>query len=153
MLIERLDNFAYICRFMKAFFHKTISLAFSTLVLFATMSFTVDMHYCGDALVDFSVFHNKKSCGMEKQQSENNCKNEVQNASCCSDKQIDIEGQDEIKASFDTLSFEQQTFITTFFYTYINLFDRYNTNIVPVRDYKPPLLIRDIQKLHETYLI
>ena len=138
---------------MKAFFHKTVSLAFATLVLFTTMSFTVDMHYCGGALVDFSVFHNAKTCGMEKQPSENDCKNEVQSASCCSDKQIDIEGQDEIKASFDTLSFEQQTFVATFFYTYINLFDRFDTKIFPFRDYKPPLLIRDIQKLHETYLI
>ena len=138
---------------MKAFFHKTISLAFSILVLFTTMSFTVGLHYCGDALVDYSVYHNTKTCGMEKQQSENDCKNEDQDASCCSDKQIDIEGQDEIRTSFDTLSFEQQSFVAVFFDTYINLFDRFNTNIVPFRDYKPPLLIRDIQKLHESYLI
>ena len=138
---------------MKSFFHKTISLALATVVLFTTMSFTVDIHYCGDDLVDFSMFHNAKTCGMEKQKSENDCHNEVQDDSCCSDKQIVVEGQDEIKASFDTLSLEQQTFVATFFYTYINLFDVLDTSIVPFRDYKPPLLIRDIQKLHETYLI
>ena len=138
---------------MNSFFHKSISIALATLVLFTTMSFTVDMHYCGDMMVDFSLVHNAKTCGMEHDQSENDCHNIVQDDSCCTDKQIVVEGQDEIKASFDTLSFEQQTFVATFFYTYINLFDGLDTNIVPFREYKPPLLIRDIQKLHETYLI
>ena len=138
---------------MNTFFHKSISIALATLVLFTTMSFTVDMHYCGDALVDFSVLHNSESCGMDQQQSENDCHNQVQDDSCCSDKQIVVEVQDDLKISFDTLNFEQQVFVATFFYSYINLFDSLDTNIVPSRDYTAPYLIRDIQKLHETYLI
>lgn len=35
-------------------------------VMFTTMSFTVDMHFCGDSLVDFSLFAKAESCGMEK---------------------------------------------------------------------------------------
>ena len=31
------------------------------------MSFTVDMHYCGDTLVDSAIFHKVKTCGMEMQ--------------------------------------------------------------------------------------
>lgn len=138
---------------MKSIFHKSISLALATLVLFTTMSFTVDMHYCGDMLVDYSMFHNAQTCGMEHEQSENDCHSEVSNDSCCTDKQIVVEGQDDIKVSFDTLSFEQQAFVVTFFHTYINLFDDLDTNIVPFRDYAPPLLLRDIHKLHQTYLI
>ena len=34
-------------------------------VLFSTMSFTVDMHYCGDNLVETAIFHKAKGCGME----------------------------------------------------------------------------------------
>ncbi|MCG2417828.1 hypothetical protein K8089_02255 [Aequorivita sp. F47161] len=138
---------------MKSFFHKSISIALATLVLFTTMSFTVDMHYCGDALVDFSVVQNVKTCGMEKSESENNCENTIPDDSCCSDKQVVIEGQDELKLSFDTLSFEQQTFVATFFYSYLNLFEGFDSNIIPFKNYNPPFLIRDIQKLHETYLI
>lgn len=138
---------------MKSFFHKTMSVALATLVLFTTMSFTVDMHYCGDVMVDFSVVHNAETCGMENSESQNDCHNEVPDDSCCSDKQIVIEGQDDIKVTFDTLTFEQQAFVATFFHTYANLFDGLEKNIVPFRDYAPPLLIRDIQKLHETYLI
>lgn len=138
---------------MNSFFHKIVSLAMATLVLFTTMSFTVDMHYCGDMLVDYSMFHNAQTCGMEHEQSEDACHIIVSEDSCCSDKQIVVEGQDDIKASFDTLSFDQQVFVATYFYSYINLFDALDTNIVPFRDYLPPLLLRDIHKLHDTYLI
>lgn len=138
---------------MNSFFHKSLAVALATLVLFTTMSFTVDMHYCGDMMVDVSVVDNATTCGMDHNQSKNACVNEVQDDSCCSDKQLIVKGQDEIKASFDTLTFEQQAFVATYFYSYINLFDGLDEQVVPFRDYKPPLLFRDIQKLHETYLI
>ena len=138
---------------MKSFFHKMLSAVMATLVLFTTMSFTLDMHYCGETLVDFSLAQNAHTCGMEVPQSNNDCETVVPEQSCCSDKQIVVEGQDNLKLSFDKLSFEQQAFVATFFYTYINLFDDLDENIVPFRNYKPPFLIRDIQKLQETYLI
>ncbi len=138
---------------MKSFFHKIASVFLATLVLFTTMSFTVDMHYCGETLVDFSLSQNAHTCGMEAEQPTNDCESSTPEDSCCTDKQVIIEGQDELKLSFDTLNFEQQAFVATFFYTYINLFEGLDTNAIPFGDYKPPLLIRDFQKLHETYLI
>ena len=106
------------------------------------MSFTVDMHYCGDSLVDFALFHNAQTCGMENQSSQKSCEAGFSEKSCCSDAQIVNDGQDDLK-----------TFVATFFYTYINLFDGLDKNIVPFRDYTPPYLVRNVQKLHETYLI
>lgn len=139
---------------MNSFFHKILAFSMAGIVLFTTMSFTVDFHYCGDSLVDFSVLRSAETCGMDKQQSENDCKNEVADKTCCTDKQIVIEGQDDIKkTSFHQLTLEQQIFVASFTYAYINLFDDLDSNIVPFRDYVPPLIIRDIQKIHETYLI
>src|SRR5690554_5240723 len=138
---------------MKSFFHKILSVTMATLVLFTTMSFTVDIHYCGETLVDFSLMQNVQTCGMETEQSSDTCESELQEDSCCTEKQVVIEAQDELKVSFDTLNFEQQAFVATFFYTYINLFEDLDTNVIPFRDYKPPILIRDIQKLHESYLL
>lgn len=138
---------------MNSFFHRSIAVTLATLVFFTTMSFTVDVHFCGDMMVDYAIGHNAAMCGMEHEPSQNTCESEKQDDSCCSDKQIVVEGQDEIKASFDTLSFEQQVFVATFFHSYINLFEGLDTNVVSFWDYKPPLIIRDIQKLHETYLI
>lgn len=137
---------------MKSFLHKTLAICMAILVLFTTMSFTVNMHYCGDSLVDLALFQNAQTCGMEQQQTDH-CSEGISEDPCCTDKQVVIEGQDDLKISFDNLNFEQQVFVATFFYTYIDLFEGLDTNVVPFRDYKPPLLIRDIQKLHESYLL
>ncbi len=123
-------------------------------VMFTTMSFTVDMHYCGDSLVDFSFFTKAETCGMEKAQPAKGCENPTMSKkSCCSDQKIVKEGSDDLKTAFNKLTFEQQTFVATFFYTYINLFEGLDESIVPFKDYSPPFIERDVQILYETYLI
>ena len=122
------------------------------IVLFSTLSFTIDMHYCGNTLVDTAIFKKAKNCGMEMQNSTTKeCSMTKKN--CCSDKQIFVDGQDELKVSFDTLSFEQQQFVVSFIYTYINLFEGFNEEINSFQEYKPPLVVRQLYKLDETYLI
>jgi len=138
---------------VKKIFNKILSVLMASIVLFTTMSFAVDMHYCGDSLVDFSLFHNVKTCGMENQQPQKSCEKGFSEKPCCSDTQITIDGHNELKSSFNNLTFEQQAFVVTFFYTYINLFEGLDENIIPFKDYTPPYLIRDVQELNETYLI
>lgn len=138
---------------MKTTFNKITSIFLATLVMFTTMSFAVNMHYCGDSLIDYSLFQNAHTCGMETEQPTDDCDTTIPEDSCCTDIQIVIEGQDELKLNFDTLNFEQQVFVATFFYSYVNLFEGLDSNVIPFRDYKPPILIWDFQKLHETYLI
>ncbi|WP_027125010.1 HYC_CC_PP family protein [Gelidibacter mesophilus] len=138
---------------MNALIFKILSIKMAGLVLFSTLSFALNMHFCGDTLVDFSLFDNVKTCGMEKQKSTKDCGTELTKSTCCSESQIIMEGQDDLKLSFDTLTFEQQVFVATFYHSYLNLFEVQDENSVPFRDYNPPFVIRDIQKLHETYLI
>ncbi|ADF53703.1 MAG: hypothetical protein CMP12_01750 [Zunongwangia sp.] len=138
---------------MKKVFHKISSVCLALIVLLSTVSFTIDSHYCGDTLVDSSLFGHVETCGMDKQLSRNDCQSEVQDDSCCSDKQLVVEGQDDLKMSFNTLNFEQQVFVVSFVHSYINLFETLDSHIVPFRDYTPPYLVRNVQKLHETYLI
>src|SRR5690606_19121206 len=115
-------------------------------------SFTIDMHYCGDTLVDTAILHKVTTCGMEMDNPlTEGCA--ITKSDCCNDKQVVVDGQDELKISFDTLTFKQQVFVATFIHSYINIFEGQNENVVPFRYYYPPFLIRDIQKLHETYLI
>lgn len=121
-------------------------------VLLSTMSFTLDMHYCGDTLVDIAVFKKAETCGMEMQKSiSENCS--IKRKNCCSDKQFLIDGQDELKQSNSILSFDQYISITSFIYSYINLFEDVEEDKTLYRNYKPPLVVRDIYKLDETYLI
>jgi hypothetical protein len=137
---------------MKKIFHKIMSFTMALLVLFTTMSFTLDMHYCGNTLVETAIFHKAKGCGMEMQKpSTKSCSITVKK--CCTDKQIIFDGQDELQLSFHTLSFEQQQFVASFIYTYINLFEGAEEDVNSYRDYIPPLVVREIFKLDEKYLI
>ena len=136
---------------MKQIFHKIVSISMAFVVLFSTLSFTIDMHYCGDTLVDTAIFKKAKDCGMDMQNSTTKeCSMTKKN--CCNDKQIFIDGQDELKISFDTLSFEQQQFFVSFIHTFINLFEGFDEEINTL-EYKPPLVVRQLYKLDQTYLI
>ena len=121
-------------------------------VLCSTMSFTVNMHYCGDTLVESAIFQKAKGCGMEMEKpSTEECS--ITKKNCCDDKQLAIEGQDELQLQVDKITFEQQVFIASFVYTYINLFEGLDSNVSTYEEYKPPLVIRQLYKIDETYLI
>ena len=134
-------------------FHKTTSMLMAFVVLLSTMSFTVDMHYCGGTLVDTSVFSKAHSCGMEMQKTDSTSDCSITKKDCCTDEQIAVEGQDELKISFDKLTSDQHLYVAQFFYTYINLFEGIEKNVTSYKDYATPLVIRQIYKLDETYLI
>jgi len=123
------------------------------LVLLSTVSFTVDSHYCGDVLVDSSMFGHVETCGMQVQQKSTSSECNITKKDCCSDEQLIVDGQDTLKTSFDKLEKEQQLFVATFIYTYVNLFTEEQTENDTFKDYSPPPLVRDIQVLDQTFLI
>ncbi|WP_041326887.1 MULTISPECIES: HYC_CC_PP family protein [Robiginitalea] len=138
---------------MKKRFCKISSSIMALLVLLSTFSFAVDRHYCGDVLVDFSFFGKAESCGMEMQQSKDSHYHLIGNKGCCEDQTLAIAGQDDLKISYENLNDEQQVFVVSFLYSFINLYEGFDTKIVPFKDYSPPPLIRDIQVLDQTFLI
>jgi len=137
---------------MNQVFHKIMSLAMAFVVLFSTLSFTVNMHYCGGTLVETAFLKKAKGCGMEMEKpASEGCS--ITKKNCCDDKQLAIEGQDELQLQIDKITFEQQVFIASFVYTYINLFEGLDNKVSSYEEYKPPLVIRRIYKIDETYLI
>jgi hypothetical protein len=137
---------------MKQVFNKIMSMLMAFVVLFSTLSFTVNMHYCGDTLVDTAIFHKAKGCGMEMQKpSTEGCA--ITKKNCCDDEQLIVDGQNELQLQVDTISFEQQLFVASFVYTYINFFQGLDKNVSSYEEYKPPLVIRQLYKIDETYLI
>lgn len=116
-------------------------------MLFSTVSFTIEKHYCGDTLVDVSLFAEAEKCGMENMEM-------AQKKPCCKDEVDVVKGQDELKlSSFEELDFEQQHFITAFVYTYINGFESLPKQTIPHKDYSPPNLVADIQVLDQVFII
>ncbi|MGB5189087.1 HYC_CC_PP family protein [Robiginitalea sp.] len=140
---------------MKAIGIRIASLFMALLVLLSTLSFSVGMHFCGDSLVDFSLFESGDTCGMtaQTQKPPTSCEMMEMDMDCCSDVAFVVEGQQELKLSFDPLTFEQELFVSSFVYTYLSLFEdpsEYNPHF---KDYAPPPLIRDVQILNQTFLI
>ncbi|MBR9758315.1 MAG: hypothetical protein GYB39_09530 [Algicola sp.] len=137
---------------MKQISHKIMSMVMAFVVLCSTLSFTVNMHYCGDTLIETAVFQKAKGCGMDmKTPLANDC--EITKKNCCDDKQLVVDGQDELQLSIDKISFQQQAFITSFVYTYLNLLEHVDNKASTYKQYKPPHVVKPIFKLDETYLI
>ncbi|WP_409553492.1 HYC_CC_PP family protein [Allomuricauda sp. ARW1Y1] len=139
---------------MRRFFLKILSVFLTAVVLFTTTSFTANMHFCCEKLVSLSVTGEAKSCD-EKLQNPENTSNKctLGQKDCCSSDNFVNKGSDELqKVSFelDSLTF---TFLKAFIYSYINLFEGLEENVVPFKNYKPPLIQKDLLVLHETFLI
>lgn len=125
------------------------------IVLFSTMSFSVDMHFCGDHLVDFSIIGNADTCMMQTKKSEpvDPCPSMNMTMDCCNDVELTHIGQDDLKISFDKIALDQQVFLSTLLYSDIHLFEGYDQDVILFKDYSPPRLIRDTLILDQTFLI
>jgi len=132
---------------IKQLLHKGFSALLALLVLFSTVSFTIEKHFCGDVLVDVSMFVEADKCAMEAFEI-------LQKKTCCKDEIAIVKGQDELKVSaFEDLNFEQQQFVTVFTYSYSNLFESLPKQTVLHKDYSPPNLVSDIQVLDQVFII
>ncbi|ARN78936.1 MULTISPECIES: HYC_CC_PP family protein [Flavobacteriaceae] len=140
---------------MKSFFTKILAFFLAATIFFSTASFTVDMHFCCNKLVDMALFGKAKVCADKAQKKDLNTKQctSLQEKDCCSNQTLIKTGDDTIKKAQTQLEYEDILFLNTFFYTYLNLFEGLEKNIIPFEQYRPPLLSKDIQVLHETYLI
>lgn len=136
---------------MKKGFQKSVSTVLALLVLVSTFSFTVDKHYCGSFLVDQAIFSKASTCGMEMHSSPISSAMEEDN--CCNNENILVEGQDQLKISIQTLDFEQQLFLTAFTFSFRNLFEGLPQQVIPFKNYTPPLIVKDIPVLNDTFLI
>jgi hypothetical protein len=134
---------------MKHFFTKISILSLSFLVLFSTFSFTVDAHYCGDFLVDFSLIGKTNSCGMQMDGGVN-----AVMKSCCKDEVQKIEGQEELQnQEVQEFTFKEQQFVAIFYITYRDLFIEQALRNKFYKDFTPPDIPIDYQVQYQTFLI
>ena len=131
--------------------YKFTAVILSLLVLFSTLSFTIEKHFCGDVLIDVAVFAPAEKCAMEAFEMEMAT---ITKKSCCKDEVKVIQGQDELNfKTFDDLKFSEQVFLLAFTHSYKNLFEGLPEHVIPFKHYHPPKIVRDIQVLDEVYLI
>jgi len=125
--------------------HRIFSGLLACLVLFSTMSFVVEKHFCGDTLVDVALFSEANGCGMEMPA--------TIIKSCCKDELSLIKGQDELKFSFSDFDIDNTEVITLVFHRYFNLYKDLPEQAIPFKEYSPPNLFYDRRVLHEVFII
>lgn len=136
---------------MRTILHKTFSIALSLLVLFSTVSFTVEKHFCGDVLVDVSVFAEAQKCAMEAMEIE---MAKITKKHCCKDTIDLVKGQDQLTIKkFEDFELNQQLFLTAFTYSYLTAFEDLSRHTIPHKYYSSPNLIANIQVRDQTFLI
>lgn len=140
---------------MKSFFTKILAFFLAASILLTTTSFTVNMHFCCNELVDVAVLGKAKVCKDKVQKKDSDTKQctSLQEKDCCSNQSIVKTGDDVFTKAKTELKVETIVFLNTFFYAYVNLFEGLEKNIVPFKQYRSPLISKDIQILKETYLI
>lgn len=131
--------------------YKVFSVILALVVLCSTVSFTIDKHFCGDTLVDVSIFFEADKCKMENIDllSQGSLKNQ-----CCKDQVNMLVGQDELLfKTFDNLNLEQQQFLANITNSYISSLIEDEQRIISSRSYTPPDLRRDRVVINQSFLI
>mgnify|MGYP001270038119 FL=1 len=130
---------------------KIAAVALSALVLLSTLSWSVDKHLCMGHVVDIAFFHQAETCGMEGANSEMDAASADNH--CCEDESFTIEGQDDLNISWDETNIDVQQFLVAFACSYMELLSPDRGGAVIRTPYPPPLLVYDLNLLHEVYLI
>ena len=134
---------------MKALAQKILSVGMALFLLASTTSWKVEKHFCMGHLIDMAFFVDAEDCGMSKDaMSEDMAEN-----SCCSQDIVYVDGLDDLKASYDDLSVDQKTFLTVFTSSYFDLLFVPKERIIPLEQYPPHLLVKDIQLIDQVFLI
>ena len=128
---------------MKQALHRFLSTLLALLVLASTVSWTVDRHLCMGRIMDVSLFAHAQDCGMGVEK----------DASCCADDSFTVQGQDHLKISPDDHGLVQPFFVMDRGpFQFLFLVGEAQAALFHL-DYAPPPLVRDLQTLHQTFLI
>lgn len=139
---------------MKEVLYKISSILMALLVLFSSFSFTVHKHICGDVVADVSYIVEADSCGMEMNVCKNNNSSEqkIEKEPCCKNISEFIEGNSNEQQALQSLEIQQAQFVIAFVDSYISLFNEAKAATF-YNNYPPPLIVKNIYKLDEVYLI
>ena len=132
---------------------KILSIAMAFLLLASTTSWTVGKHYCMGHLMDVSFFAHAEDCGMDMMVSDEDISPMEGQDSCCNDEIIVVDGQNDLKISFNDIKIDQHEFLVAFTYSYFSLFEIRSERSVLSEYYPPPILVKDIQLLDKVFLI
>lgn len=130
--------------------YKIFSVALSFLVVFSSLSLTIEKHFCGDTLVDVAMFAASEKCADDV--SETNAKVIIEK-SCCKDEVDVIQGLELTTNTSEDLDHSQQPLRFAFSDPNSNFNEALSSLVSGHIPKAQPKLIKDIHLLDETFLI
>jgi hypothetical protein len=137
---------------MNAIVRKISTTLLSFVVLFSSMSFTIDEHYCGNNLMDVSYFGDADNCGAEEV-AMNSRTSLIKQNNCCKEETTLLESSIFNKEKFINL---QHVDAEVLFFQANSYFGTYKDIAIEIEYYtnfSPPDIAQDIQVLHQAFLI
>ncbi|HIP37536.1 MAG TPA: hypothetical protein EYG85_11860 [Crocinitomix sp.] len=153
-----------------SFTYRLNVLFLSFLMLFSTIGFSMDIHYCGGEIDNIGFYEKADVCKMMKQDTgknvpachqknakkchNDNSQNRVSQKSCCDNQTFVLSSLDESQSvNGYELSNTNLTFITIFVLASYNLFKAETTSSLDFVRYSTPLLKQEVTILHQVFLI
>jgi hypothetical protein len=154
------------------FFRSIAPLILTPLMLFSSIGFSLDVHYCGDEVKSIGFF-GATPCDMEEsmnqqqdlsklppchrkkiQEEENSApKNGINQGQCCHNESFEFETSTDIE-QLSTLDADLTQVSAVIIYTAINLnLFQPKVQLEFYENYKPPLIDEDISVLHQVFRI
>mgnify|MGYP006073970609 FL=1 len=124
----------------------------SFIVLFSSMSFAIDEHYCGNNLMDVSYFGDADNCGSEEV-TMNSSSSSVKQNNCCKDETTLLESSIFNKEKFINLQHVDAEVLFFKANSYLGTYKDIAIEIEYYTDFSPPDIAQDIQVLHQAFLI
>ena len=137
---------------MNAIVKKISTTLLSFMVLFSSMSFAIEEHYCCDMLMDVSYFGNADNCGVEEV-IVNSSIYVLKKNNCCKDQTTLLESS--IFNKEKIINIQNVDAEVLFFkeYLYLAIHKNFSLELKYYTNFFPPDLEKDIQVLHQTFLI
>ncbi|UKM64871.1 hypothetical protein GSB9_01429 [Flavobacteriaceae bacterium GSB9] len=139
---------------IKQLFNKLFLSVMALLIVFSTASYAVEKHYCGDVLVDVTVFIEAENCDTKPitiLQKETCCSQEK---TCCKSEIELIKGQEELYvSSFEDFNFEFQQMQAVLAVSHIQGLESLPKQNSLHKHYSPPKLVANIYLLDQVFII
>lgn len=123
----------------------------AVIFLFSTFSFTANQHYCGKMLMETSLFNSAKDCCKV---SHSDLKKINDLSHCCSNRQVKINGQKELKDQVsNSINAELVVFPEIYQFRPSLKITGNPTKSKIIQNFHPPGAERDLYIFHESFLI
>lgn len=104
-------------------------------------------------LVAISFFGEANNCADELEEDDCDSPEVIQEKNCCKDEVQNIEGQDDLRNSIEKFNLKKQQLVAAYLFSYQYVFQSDSKEEKQFLNYSPPKLFKDLQVLHEVFII